>query len=143
MVFHDTTYIQEQVMRTLRDSLLNAGVQTVLIAGLALLLVRMTLTGPLTLTASASGALARVTRGSCDKREPVTSQVWLADRFKGPLTKVTVPALQESLGVQVSDTKVPIVGTGSGCGPPDPVRGGLAARGRQRPADQLAARRVA
>jgi trehalose-6-phosphate synthase len=51
VVFHDTTYIQEQVMRTLRDSLLNAAVQTVLIAGLALLLVRMTLTGPLTRTA--------------------------------------------------------------------------------------------
>lgn len=51
VVFHDTTYIEQQVMRTLRDSLLNAGVQTVLIAGLALLLVRMTLTGPLTRTA--------------------------------------------------------------------------------------------
>ncbi len=51
VVFHDTTYIEQQAMRTLRDSLLNAGVQTVLIAGLALLLVRMTLTGPLTRTA--------------------------------------------------------------------------------------------
>src|ERR1700722_7701980 len=52
VVFHETTYIEEQVMRTLRDSLLNAAVQTVLIAGLALLLVRMTLTGPLTRTAA-------------------------------------------------------------------------------------------
>jgi trehalose-6-phosphate synthase len=52
VVFHDTTYIDEQVSHTMRDSLLNAGVQTVLIAGLALLLVRMTLTGPLTRTAN-------------------------------------------------------------------------------------------
>ena len=51
-VFHDTTYIDDQVSRTLRDSLLNAGVQTVLIAGLALILVRWTLTGPLTRTAN-------------------------------------------------------------------------------------------
>jgi trehalose-6-phosphate synthase len=51
-VFHDTTYIDEQVAHTLRDSLLNATVQTVLIAGLAFVLVRWTLTGPLTRTAS-------------------------------------------------------------------------------------------
>jgi trehalose-6-phosphate synthase len=50
-VFHDTTYIDDQVAHTLRDSLLNATVQTVLIAGLALVLVRWTLTGPLTRTA--------------------------------------------------------------------------------------------
>src|SRR5277367_4470374 len=51
-VFHDTTYIDDQVAHTLRDSLLNAAVQTVLIAGLALVLVRWTLTGPLTKTAN-------------------------------------------------------------------------------------------
>jgi trehalose-6-phosphate synthase len=51
-VFHDTTYIDDQVGRTLRDSLINALVQTVLIAGLALILVRWTLTGPLTRTAN-------------------------------------------------------------------------------------------
>ncbi|MGA2810915.1 MAG: trehalose-6-phosphate synthase [Candidatus Acidiferrum sp.] len=51
-VFHDTTYIDDQVLHTLRDSLLNAAVQTVLIAGLALILVRWTLTGPLTRTAN-------------------------------------------------------------------------------------------
>ena len=51
-VFHDTTYIDDQVAHTLRDSLLNATVQTVLIAGLALILVRWTLTGPLTRTAN-------------------------------------------------------------------------------------------
>ena len=51
-LFHDTSYIGKQVSRTLRDSLLNAFVQTVLITGLALILVRWTFTGPLTRTAS-------------------------------------------------------------------------------------------
>jgi trehalose 6-phosphate synthase len=51
-LFHDTTYIDKQVTRTLRDSLLNALVQTILISGLALILVRWTFTGPLTRTAN-------------------------------------------------------------------------------------------
>lgn len=50
-LFHDTSYIDKQVSRTLRDSLLNAVVQTFLITGLALILVRWTFTGPLTRTA--------------------------------------------------------------------------------------------
>jgi trehalose-6-phosphate synthase len=50
-LFHDTTYIDQQVSRTLRDSLLNAFIQTLLITGLALVLVRWTFTGPLTRTA--------------------------------------------------------------------------------------------
>ena len=48
---HDTSYIDTQVSHTLRDSLVNALVQTLFIAGLALILVRWTLTGPLTRTA--------------------------------------------------------------------------------------------
>jgi len=48
---HDVTYIDRQVAHTLRDSLVNALVQTLFIAGLALILVRWTLTGPLTRTA--------------------------------------------------------------------------------------------
>jgi trehalose-6-phosphate synthase len=48
---HDATYIDRQVAHTLRDSLVNALVQTLLITGLALILVRWTLTGPLTRTA--------------------------------------------------------------------------------------------
>jgi trehalose-6-phosphate synthase len=48
---HDATYIDSQVAHTLRDSLVNALVQTLLIAGLAFILVRWTLTGPLTRTA--------------------------------------------------------------------------------------------
>jgi trehalose-6-phosphate synthase len=51
-LIHDTSYIDQQVSRTLRDSLLNAFVQTVLITGLALILVRWTFTGPLTRTAN-------------------------------------------------------------------------------------------
>ncbi len=51
-LYYDTSYIDERLARTLRDSLLNALVQTVLITGLALLLVRWNLTGPLNRTAS-------------------------------------------------------------------------------------------
>src|SRR5260370_6958405 len=50
-LFHDTSYIDKQVSRTMRDSLLNAFIQTLLITGLALILVRWTFTGPLTRTA--------------------------------------------------------------------------------------------
>src|SRR5947208_147094 len=51
-LFHDTSYIDVQVSRTLRDSLLSALFQTLLITGLALVLVRVTFTEPLTRTAS-------------------------------------------------------------------------------------------
>jgi alpha,alpha-trehalose-phosphate synthase [UDP-forming] len=50
-LFHDAGYIDTQVSRVLRDSLVNAAVQTLLITGLALVLVRWTFTGPLTRTA--------------------------------------------------------------------------------------------
>ncbi len=50
-LFHDTSYIDRQVSGTLRDSLLTAFVQTVLITGLALILVQWTFTVPLTRTA--------------------------------------------------------------------------------------------
>jgi trehalose-6-phosphate synthase len=50
-LFHDTSYIDIQVQHTLRDSLLNALVQTLLIAGLALILVRWTFMQPLKRTA--------------------------------------------------------------------------------------------
>ena len=51
-LFHDTRYIDVQVAHTLRDSLLNAIVQTLLITGLALVLVRWTFMSPLRSTAS-------------------------------------------------------------------------------------------
>jgi alpha,alpha-trehalose-phosphate synthase [UDP-forming] len=50
-LFHDTSYIDSQVSRTLRDSLFTALVQTLLITGLALVLVRWTFTAPLARTA--------------------------------------------------------------------------------------------
>jgi alpha,alpha-trehalose-phosphate synthase [UDP-forming] len=52
VLVHDTSYIDTQLAHTLRDSLLNACVQTLLITGLALILVRWTFTGPLTRTAN-------------------------------------------------------------------------------------------
>jgi trehalose 6-phosphate synthase len=50
-LFHDTSYMDRQVSRTLRDSLLTALIQTLLITGLAFILVRWTFMGPLTRTA--------------------------------------------------------------------------------------------
>src|SRR5437764_3194648 len=50
VLVHDTSYIEIQVSHTLRDALLDALVQTLLISALALLLVRWTFTGPLTRT---------------------------------------------------------------------------------------------
>jgi alpha,alpha-trehalose-phosphate synthase [UDP-forming] len=49
---HDASYIDSQVSNMLRSSLLTALVQTLFISGLALILVRWTLTGPLTRTAT-------------------------------------------------------------------------------------------
>jgi trehalose 6-phosphate synthase len=51
VLVHDTSYIDRQVSFTLRDALLNALIQTLLISLLALVLVRWTFTGPLTRTA--------------------------------------------------------------------------------------------
>ncbi len=50
-LFHDTSFIGVQVAHTLRDSLVNALVQTFLITGLALILVRWTFMRPLRRTA--------------------------------------------------------------------------------------------
>ncbi len=51
LLVHDTSYIELQVSHTLRDALLNALIQTLLISLLALALVRWTFTEPLTRTA--------------------------------------------------------------------------------------------
>jgi trehalose 6-phosphate synthase len=50
-LFNDTSYIDKQVSRTLRDSLLTAFIQTLLLLGLVFILVLRTFTGPLTRTA--------------------------------------------------------------------------------------------
>src|SRR5579863_1119013 len=52
VLFHDASYIDEHLSRTLRDSLLTALVQTILITGLALILVRWMFTRPLARTAT-------------------------------------------------------------------------------------------
>ncbi len=70
-LFHDTSYIDKQVSRTMRDSLLNAFVQTLLITGLALILVKWTFTGPLTrskLAANAANWTAPYRGGSFERR---------------------------------------------------------------------------
>jgi alpha,alpha-trehalose-phosphate synthase [UDP-forming] len=51
LLAYDTSYIDTQVSHTLRDSLVSALIQTLFITVLALVLVRVTLTGPLTRTA--------------------------------------------------------------------------------------------
>ena len=51
VLFQDTSYIDVQLDHTLRDSLVNAAVQTILITGLALILVRWTFMRPLRRTA--------------------------------------------------------------------------------------------
>ncbi|HXN24629.1 MAG TPA: trehalose-6-phosphate synthase [Candidatus Dormibacteraeota bacterium] len=51
VVLQDTSHIDTQISRTLRDSLVNALIQTLLITAFALVLVRWTFTGPLTRTA--------------------------------------------------------------------------------------------
>jgi trehalose 6-phosphate synthase len=49
-IFHDASYIDLRISHTLRDSLVNALIQTLLISGLALVLVRWTFTAPLART---------------------------------------------------------------------------------------------
>ena len=51
LLIHDTSYIDRQITYTLRDALLNALIQTLLISLLALVLVRWTFTEPLARTA--------------------------------------------------------------------------------------------
>ena len=51
-LFHDASYIEVQVAHTLRDSLVNALIQTLLITGLALVLVKWTFMRPLKRTAN-------------------------------------------------------------------------------------------
>ena len=71
---------------------------------------------PLYLTASDSGAVTRVTRGSCDKRDPERAVVWVARRAGTSLQAVKVPRLQEALAVdRPSDKRIRIVGTRKDC----------------------------
>lgn len=74
-----------------------------------------TIVGPLSMAVAPSGALLRATRGSCDERAPVPAKVWVAEAFKAPLTRVTVPGLVEVLGVTASDDKLTVVGADGSC----------------------------
>src|SRR6202007_2874016 len=51
VLYHDAAFIESQIARMWRDSLVNAAIQTILISTLALLLVRWTFIGPLVKTA--------------------------------------------------------------------------------------------
>jgi trehalose 6-phosphate synthase len=73
VLVHDTSYIDTQVSHTLRDSLVNALVQTLLITGLALVLVRWTLTGPLTRTAKWLRGLRTGQSGQSDQAPALPS----------------------------------------------------------------------
>src|SRR5713101_4914641 len=82
VLVHDTSYIDTQVGHTLRDSLLNACVQTLLITGLALILVRWTFTGPLTRTAN----WLRTLRTGQPHAGPVLSKGEILDQLNHEVT---------------------------------------------------------
>jgi trehalose-6-phosphate synthase len=81
-LFHDTSYIDRQVSRTLRDSLVTALVQTLLITGLAFILVRWTFTGPLTRTA----AWLRTLRTGQPNAPPALSNGEILDEIHNEVT---------------------------------------------------------
>ncbi|HXJ06120.1 MAG TPA: trehalose-6-phosphate synthase [Candidatus Acidoferrum sp.] len=81
-IYYDTSYIDDRLVQTLRDSLLNALVQTVLITGLALLLVRWNLTGPLNRTAS----WLRILRTGSQTAPPVPPQGEIFDQLHKEVT---------------------------------------------------------
>lgn len=81
-IYYDTSYIDSRLAYTLRDSLLNALVQTVLITGLALLLVRWNLTGPLNLTAK----WLRTLRTGAETIPPVPPQGEIFDQLHREVT---------------------------------------------------------
>ncbi|MGB2591401.1 MAG: trehalose-6-phosphate synthase [Candidatus Acidiferrum sp.] len=81
-IYYDTSYIDARLAYALRDSLLNALVQTVLITGLALLLVRWNLTGPLNLTAK----WLRTLRTGAETIPPVPPQGEIFDQLHKEVT---------------------------------------------------------
>ena len=82
---HDASYIDNQVSNTLRSSLLTALVQTLFISGLALILVRWTLTGPLTRTATWLRGLRTGQNGQLDP-PPALPQGELFDQIHREVT---------------------------------------------------------
>ena len=82
VLFHDTSYIDSQVQNTLRDALLNAAIQTLLISLLALVLVRWTFTAPLARTAK----WLRTLRTGQTHEPPMTPQGEIFDQLHQEVT---------------------------------------------------------
>ena len=82
VVLHDTSYIDTQISHTLRDSLLNAIIQTLIITALALVLVRWTFTGPLTQTTK----WLRMLRTGQSPAPPVLAQGEIFDQINREVT---------------------------------------------------------
>src|SRR5208282_1763482 len=82
VLFHDTDYIDAQVQHTLRDALLNAAIQTLLISLLAFVLVRWTFTAPLALTAK----WLRTLRTGQTHAPPMTPQGEIFDQLHQEVT---------------------------------------------------------
>ncbi|HKT48580.1 MAG TPA: trehalose-6-phosphate synthase [Candidatus Acidoferrales bacterium] len=85
VIFHDATYINDQVGRTIRAVGLDALIQTALIAGLALVLVKWTLTGPITRTAA---WLRTLRTGQPPNTAPPLPQGDIFDRLRGEATRL-------------------------------------------------------
>jgi alpha,alpha-trehalose-phosphate synthase [UDP-forming] len=81
-LFHDTSYIDTQVQHTLRDAFLNAAIQTLLISGLAFVLVRWTFTAPLARTAK----WLRTLRTGQTHAPPMTPQGEIFDQLHQEVT---------------------------------------------------------
>jgi len=82
VVLHDASYISEQISRFLRDSLLNAVLQTLLISALALFVVRWSFTGPLTKTTK----WLRLLRSGQPHAGPVLDQGEFLDQINQEVT---------------------------------------------------------
>src|SRR5580704_9372997 len=82
VLFHDTSYIDSQVQNTLRDALLNAAIQTLLISLLAFVLVRWTFTAPLARTAK----WLRTLRTGQTHAPPMTPQGEIFDQLHQEVT---------------------------------------------------------
>src|ERR1700675_4813865 len=82
VLFHDTSYIDTQVQHTLRDAFLNAAIQTLLISGLAIVLVRWTFTAPLARTAK----WLRTLRTGQTYAPPMTPQGEIFDQLHQEVT---------------------------------------------------------
>jgi trehalose-6-phosphate synthase len=82
VVLHETSYIDTQISHALRDSLLNAVIQTLIITALALVLVRWTFTGPLTQTTK----WLRMLRTGQSNTPPVLAQGEFFDQINQEVT---------------------------------------------------------